>query len=357
MGKPLIPIKDKEEAVKRYLDGDAKYLTEHYGFKNEASLSRCMRERFGVKISEQPLPFEPEVEKIPYPDFKIKPFVAQVKSRDKEDIDIKIADAHLGKKTETYNLKIAEKRFDHYLSKVMRIIELHRPIGKAHISLLGDNVQGENIYQGSNVEETECGVWEQINDYAIPILSRFILSLAQGVEEVEVHGVPGNHGKYNKESTPNSNWDNFVYKGLETALQNQKRITVHCPTTFYQIYYLQGFKHFIFHGDQVRMTSGIPLFAMKRKLQEWFAYVGRFAYAYAGHFHSWGADQVNAVADYQLSPPFVTGDEWALQVVGRASKPVQLVCGIHPKIGRSFQYHLFTDDEYLPQPEISDNIC
>ena len=104
------------------------------------------------------------------------------------------------------------------------------------------------------------------------------------------------------------------------------------------------------HGNQVRANAGIPLFALRRKMQEWYAYLGGFHYAYVGHFHAWGADQINSVADYQMCPPLVTGDEWALEVVGRASKPVQLVFGVHPKYARTFEYKLFTDESYLPRP-------
>ena len=294
---------------------------------------------------EQPIIYQP------YPDFKIKPFPVGRITRAEEDIGIVISDPHLGKQTESYNLQIAEKRLDYLLSRLMRIIELHRPIRKAYIFLLGDNVQGENSYQGSKIGETEVGAWEQINDYAIPLLSRFSLSLAQGVSEVELDGVWGNHGVYDRhQATKKTNWDNFVYKGLETALSSQKRITVNCPKEFYQLVTIRGFRFFLVHGDQVKASSAIPLFALRRKLQEWYAYVGTFHYAYVGHFDTWGADQVNSEADYQISPPLVTGDEWALQVVGRASKPVQLAFGIHSKYGRSWEYKLFTDEKYLPKP-------
>jgi len=294
---------------------------------------------------------EPEIIYQPYPDFKIKPFRVAKKTRDIEDITLVISDPHLGKVTESYSVEVAEKRLDYLLDSAMRIINLHRPIGKAYIFLIGDIVQGENAYQGSRIGETSIGVWEQINDHAIPLLARFVLSLLQGVSGVEVYGVCGNHGVYDRhQATKHTNWDNFVYKGLEKALENQKGISVHCPSEFYQLVNIRGFRFFLVHGDQVRGTSGIPLFALRRKLQEWYAYVGGFHYAYVGHFHTWGADQVNSEADYQISPPLVTGDEWALQVVGRASKPIQLCFGIHPKYGRTWEYKLFTDEKYLPKP-------
>uniref|UniRef100_A0A6H2A2U1 Calcineurin-like phosphoesterase n=1 Tax=viral metagenome TaxID=1070528 RepID=A0A6H2A2U1_9ZZZZ len=318
------------------------------GLKDALSNSGIKRLVKKVEISE---PAEQKVIYQPYPDFELKPFTVIEKTRDEEDIIIVRTDAHAGKKTESYSIPIYQKRTDYCLNKVMTVIELHRPIKRAHIFYLGDGVQGENIYQGSNVSDTECGVWEQIHDYATPTEARFILSIAQGVEEVEVDCVWGNHGKYGREATIKANWDNFLYKDIANALSKQNNVKVNLPTQFYQLVNIRGYLFFLFHGNQVRATAGLPLFALKRKLQEWFAYVGGFNYAYGGHFHTWGADTINSVADYQLCPPLVTGDEWAVEVVGRASMPIQLCFGVHPKIGRTWEYKLFTDDKFLPEPE------
>lgn len=358
MGIRKLPKAESPEGkliIEQVNKGNIDILVERLGYANRETFQKALRLIYGIKVSEiapQVKIEEPEVVCQPYPDFKIKPFTVISKKRDKEDIVIVTADEHAGKITETYNLDIFKKRSDKLLSKVMRIIELHRPIGNAYVFRLGDTVQGENVYQGSKIGDTACGVWEQVNDYAIPTFSRFDVSLSQGLESVEERGVPGNHGRYAREAPRQTNWDNFVYRGLEVALKNQKHISVNCPTTFYQLVNIRGFKFFLFHGDQVRANAGIPLFALRRKLQEWYAYVGGFHYAYCGHWHSWGADQVNSVADYQICPPLVTGDEWALEVVGRASRPIQLCFGLHPTQGRTWEYKLYTDDDFLPEPMI-----
>lgn len=307
-------------------------------------------------VIEEPKVEEVKIERIPYPDFKVKPFPVSGGKRDKEDIGLVLTDHHPGRITESYNSKIYIARNDYLLEKVMRVIDLHRPIGTLHIFVLGDMAQGEDIHKGSNVDETEFGVWTQINDYAIPTLSRLILSLLQGVEAVVVDCIWGNHGVYSREATRQANWDNFIYKGLEVALANQKGVTINCPTQFYQLVTIKGWRFFLFHGNQVRSNQGIPLFALRRKLQDWYAYVNGFDYAYCGHWHTWGADQINSRADYQLCPPLVTGDSWALEVVGRASSPVQLCFGIHPKIGRSFEYKLLTDPKFSIYQENEDAV-
>jgi len=356
--------RDKEEGkelVEQYksamASGDREALnnlTKKWGYSERHSFYKAMRKVYGVKFETTSSPteveIEPEKERIPYPDFKVKPFNVGKIRRTEEDIGIVLADWHEGKKTESYSLAISQKRVDYLLTRVMSIIEHHRPIRHAYILNLGDNVQGENVYQGSRIGDTECGAWEQINDYAIPMLSKFCLNLSQGVQSVNFYGVDGNHGSISRESTKKTNWDRFVYKGLEQAMVNNKNIHIHSPEQFYQLVNIRGFRFFIVHGDQVRANAGIPLFALRRKMQEWYAYLGGFHYAYVGHFHAWGADQINSVADYQICPPLVTGDEWALEVIGRASKPIQLVFGVHPKYARTFEYKLYTDEAYLPKP-------
>ncbi len=161
-----------------------------------------------------------------YPDLKIKPFKPVKSSRDEEDLALIISDPHIDKVTESYNLEVARDRFDYLLDGTMTIINLHRPIRKVHIFMLGDIVQGENAFQGSKVGETLKGVYEQIHDDAVPILSRFVTSLAQGVKEIDVYGVRGNHGRYAKEAPDKTNWDSFFYKALAGAMVNQKGINV-----------------------------------------------------------------------------------------------------------------------------------
>ncbi len=354
MIKGFLPEKGTDKLIAEYptaSDEQLELWAKEYGYKNKTSFITAMRQRLGVlrasSITEMPL--EVKIERIPYPNFKIKPFKVAKGRRDEEDICIIISDPHIDKITESYNLQIAQSRFDYLLDSAMTIINLHRPIRKAHIFALGDIVQGENPYQGSKGDEIENAVIDQIDKKAVPMLSRFITTLAQGVEGVDFYGVRGNHGRYSKEATDKTNWDVFVYRALARGLEGQKNIGVYSPNKFYQLINIKGFRFFIVHGDQVCATQGIPLFAMRRKMQEWYAYVGGFNYAYAGHFHSGAYDQVNSMADYTISPPLVTGDSWALEKVGRASVPQQLCFGIHKKYGRTFTYHLHTDEKFLPK--------
>jgi len=314
-----------------------------------------MRER-GVYLSKSgtaPPMSEPQI--IPIRDLKIKPFKIDKVQRDEEDIGIVLADHHIGRETSNYNEDIYKKRMDYLLDSAMTIINLHRPIRNAYIFALGDLIHGESIYKGGHIEECKIGAYGQIHEIAIPVLSEFIASLSQGVQNVEWFGVRGNHGRYDKTAVPRTNWDNFLYKGLEKQLANQKNIKINVTNDFYQLATIRGFRFFLIHGDQVRANQGVPLFALRRKYQEYYAYTGGFHYAYNGHWHVGGKDHINSIADYTMCPPLVTGDEWALEVIGRASSPVQLAFGVHKKYGRTWEYHLHTDPAFVPQPFANGN--
>ncbi len=325
-------------------------LARKFGYSEVGNFQDRMKRKYGEGVPKpEQVAVEAETKYIPYPEVKLKPFKEPKSTRDSEDIAIVLSDWHLDKITESYNIKIAQERADFLLDSTMSIINLHRPIRKAHLFITGDVVQGENAFQGSKVGETAVGVYEQIHDDAVPLFTKFIESLIQGVPSIDVYGVRGNHGRYAKEAPDKTNWDRFFYKALKDALVNQKNINIYPSEWFYQLINIRGFRFFMVHGDQVSASQGIPLFALRRKMQEWYAYCKGFNYAYAGHFHTGAYDQINSESDYTICPPLVTGDAWALEKIGRASEPKQICFGIHDKYGRTFTYHLHTDEKFLPR--------
>lgn len=316
--------------------------------RKEILLDKAMAESGTIDKGSFAKYVEPEIKYIPYPDLGIKPF-KMLKTRDEEDIVVVLADHHAGKVTPNYNEKIYNARMNKLIDDTMLIINLHRPIRKAHIFALGDMVQGENTRQGSKAGEIDRNVRGQIREVAVPVMARYVASIAQGVSEVNFYGVRGNHGRYSNEALDGTNWDLVFYDYLKMSLQNQKNISVEYSEEFSLLINIKGFRFFIFHGDQCKGNAAVPVIAMRRKTNEWYANVGGFNYGYAGHFHSEYQDKVNSMADYTIAPPLVTGDAWAVEKIGRISYPQQLCFGVHEKYGRTWRYSLFTDEGYLPK--------
>jgi len=341
--KRKLPKEDSPEAVELRRAWNAASADDKYSLAAQWGVQKGTLANFVMGVN---LPQEKE--DTAYPSFDILP--PPDVHRAEEDMVLVLTDWHMGKVTSSYNADIAAQRVRYLTERVLSIIALHRPIRRLYVLVLGDMVQGENPHQGSKIEEVASAVRRQIKVFLIPAISSLLVSCSQVVESVEVYGVRGNHGKYDKIAPESSNWDLFFYDMLEMALCNQEQIHVYPASNFYQLVNVRGWRLFIIHGDQVDARNGIPLFAMRRKMQDWYAHVGGFHYAFAGHFHSASSDQVNSVADYSICPPLVTGDSWALEKVGRASRPVQLCFGIHSKYGRTWEYRLYADEKYLPTP-------
>jgi hypothetical protein len=361
MPLPKLGSKEWDSEVRAYIHSTPEWRekrAKELGYANKNSYLTQMLKR-GIKLANGGViptaEVESKIEYLPYPDLKIKPFKIAKGQRDEEDIGIVLADHHVGRETATYNPTIYKARMDYLLDSAMTIINLHRPIGKAYVFALGDIVHGESVYKGGHIEECKIGAYGQIHEVAVPAMSEFLASLSQGVRSIEWFGVRGNHGRYDKTAVPRTNWDNFFYQALAASLEGQKNIKINVSTDFYQLVSIRGFRFFLIHGDQVRASQGVPLFALRRKYQEYYAYVGGFHYAYNGHWHVGGKDHINSIADYTMCPPLVTGDEWALEVIGRASSPVQLAFGIHNQYGRTWEYHLQCDKDFLPQPLKNDS--
>ena len=168
------------------------------------------------------------------------------------------SDWHLDKITPDYNIDIARARVDYLTKSLMKIVDLHQPIRKLWVLDTGDTMQGENPNQGSKIGDAGHSAEIQIHEYAIPIMSRMLLSLNQAVESIEYATVPSNHGKYGKEANPKTNWQTMFVRSLKLAMINQTKITIDIPDRFYQLINIRGFRFFMIHGHQVNSSQGQP---------------------------------------------------------------------------------------------------
>ena len=203
-------------------DEQVKEWTKTYGYKNPSTFREVMRKRWGLKRIIQRNSYEskePQIEvKIITPE--IKEFIPQVVGKgDPETQVLVLGDGHAGLKTISFDSKVYKKRFDTLFQSTMIVTNLHRnmyPLNDLIIINVGDNVQGENIFQGSNIEDTECGAIKQIYDLALPTLINLLCSFKQQFKTIKFYGVKGNHGRYSKVAPPTSNWDLALYKALNS---------------------------------------------------------------------------------------------------------------------------------------------
>jgi len=285
------------------------------------------------------------------PKVNIKEYIPQESSGEEEIALLHCSDGHAGKITKSFNKEVYRDRMYKMFESTMRIVNLHRnmyPIKKLHIVSTGDNMQGENPFQGSKIGEAEMGARDQIKKLAIPVWNDVIGSFKQEFEEVEFDGFPGNHGQ-DKLAPATSNLDISFYDILEAGIGQYDGITINCHEEFADIININGFKFFCFHGDGIPCQQGIPYFSIDRKLKAWYIQYNGFNYALGGHFHKRHSDEIASKFEYFMCGSLVSDDEWVLKKLGISSNPSQWLMGVHPRHGVTWRYPLVVDDKFLPE--------
>ncbi len=322
-----------------------------------SSYERRMRER-GIHsgIKEHTVVVESEVESIVnLPPVKIREYKKKrVRRGDEEEAGLHIGDGHGGKITPSFNDDVYKTRMDKVFDSTMTIVTLHRnmyPINRLRMFDTGDNTQGENPYQGSVAGSISMGARDQTTKLAYPALAKLISSLKQEFAEVIFEGFPGNHG-YSKLTPETSREDLRLYDLLKAYFEGKKGITINVHENFADIVEVMGFKFFCSHLDGIQSYSGIPLFAIKRRLDAWFIQFGGFDYALGGHFHfRVGGYEMSSKYEFSMVSTLVSDDEWALKKLGISSHPSQNIFGVHREFGMTWRYPLTVDRAFLPRKE------
>jgi len=319
-----------------------------------ASYERRMRER-GIHsgVKEHKVIIESDTPIVKLPPIKLREYKKKsVRRGDEEEACLHIGDGHAAKITPSYDEGVYQQRMDTMFDSAMTIVTLHRnmyPINRLRIFDSGDNTQGENPFQGSVIGSVKMGARDQTTKLAYPTLVKLISSLKQEFAEVIFEGYPGNHG-YTRLTPETSREDLRLYDLLQAYFEGKKGITINVHDAFGDIVEVMGFKFLCVHLDGIPSYSGIPLFAIKRRLDAWFIQFGGFNYAMGGHFHKRViGDEMSSKYEFSMVSTLVSDDEWALKKLGISANPSQNIFGVHPEQGMTWRYPLVVDKKFLPQ--------
>tara|TARA_R100001198_G_C5229395_1_gene209027 strand:- start:228 stop:1304 length:1077 start_codon:yes stop_codon:yes gene_type:complete len=238
---------------------------------------------------------------IEIPKVKVPP---RDRRKGQEEIAIALlSDIQLAKVTPDYNTEIAEERVLRYADKIINIARIKRksfPVKKVAVLVLGDIVEGELIFAGQE-HLIDSSLYRQVTIDAPRIMIGFLDKLLAEFEEVDCHLVIGNHGalggKSRRSYNPETNADRMLYKILELAYKDQKRISFNSPDgegerNWYTVAQLgEKLRFFLFHGDQIRGFGGIAWYGYNKKILGWKALASNglmedFDYAVCGHYHT-----------------------------------------------------------------------
>lgn len=239
-----------------------------------------------------------------------------------EECVLLISDVHVGRVTKSYNVDVFRARLrnlrDNFLA-VKRIINRSYKLPVLNIFLLGDIIDGENVYPSQPYKQDLDA--DDAMDIAVNEFSMFISSLfgdGRGrFKKIRIWTAEGNHGRVGRRNSEKTNYDRIFYKRLADRFDSSKKVDVNISTNWYNHAEIMGHGYLLFHGDAIYCYMNIPFYGIVQRsmrlkvggLDEYFNVVCM------GHFHNVGMLYWNDIR-ILMNGTFLTDDDFSQKRLG-----------------------------------------
>jgi len=254
--------------------------------------------------------------------------------KQRESAVLVVSDVHVGKKTPSYDMRVAQKVLDEVAKRIVRIAELVQDgyrWDEVVICFLGDVLDGSEIFPGQATVQDIPNVLAQATVAARLFLPIVEASLAVA-PIVRLVGVAGNHGRAGKNAAEAANWDIVCYQQLEALVKAKWGKRVFCDfnaptvdeqgilkeTSLFWLKLVQIRNHWflLHHGHRARTVLGVPFYSVRTRALTWrSAFKERWRVLMHGHFHQFGRMDFNDII-VLLNGTAVQHDTWALENFG-----------------------------------------
>jgi len=217
-----------------------------------------------------------------------------------------ISDLHYGKKTSTFDTTVA-------LSRLTRAVETLPKRNPSTILLLGDIIDGSNIYKTQAAHQEVVSAERQAQEVAL-YFSNLIKQ-----RRVKCYAVAGNHGR-SQSLSERDNWDIVFYRYVEKEANT--KLLSDCEDEFLiRKVDIAGKSFLISHGGEFTAYSGsVPWFAYINRATRWKASYRDLTHVVIGHFHTSGIIEIGNLT-LMTNGTAVSDDVWALRRFGYVSLP------------------------------------
>jgi len=288
-----------------------------------------------------------ELPKIKAPTFK------STKHNTPETAVVVFADWQMGKITPSYNTEVLEKRIELYTEKLLEITEiqrLHHNVDDLHVWLLGDIVEGEEIFAGQS-HLIDSGLYRQVGINGPKILSKFLTTALENFKRVHVTGIIGNHGavggKMRRSHDPETNMDRLLYKILELIFAKEDRISFNIPDgkgerNWYAVDNIGNYSSLLIHGDQ--LPAPAQYYGYYKKIMGWKdgAIPEHFDDVFMGHYHQQFKMTIGSTI-LRVSGSPESSNTYAQEYFSSMSRPCQHLMFVHPENGITSEYSVWLD--------------
>lgn len=335
------PERDIEEEIERQKTQDTRKAYK------EVVASKAFEERIFKAIVEAITAF-PELKTVP----KIK---VPSGSPTEEAAVLLISDAHVGEVVRSdemcglseYNFETFTIYLQFLVDTVIDIIDNKLRKGfniqDLHIHALGDMVSG-TIHE-EFLDTNDANQFHSAFGGAF-VFGQALTEFSPYFRDIFVKCIGGNHGRFTKDrrfKTKWNNWDFVFYQVLSLLLRNQKNIHFEIPYSSFIMTDVMGHTHFLSHGDNVRSYYGIPMYGIKRmasNFTEILAARGEYLeFINIAHFHEKNT-MSRLGGELIINGGWKGGDEYSVGKMHTVSEPKQVMYGIHPRTGKTWEFDI-----------------
>lgn len=318
--------------------------------KTKAALNRALRDLAKAKASKADLVGAVyRAASDCFAALEIEPVQPPKKRKEKdggEEVTVSwFGDLQLGKVTPTYNSKVCERRIGLLADKVRHLTDIQRadhPVKEARVWMLGDIIEGTNIFPGQQWL-VDSSLYRQIALDGPRICANYLRSLLSDFDKVHVTAVIGNHGRLGRhgEYDPESNGDRMLYTITRQLLESEKRLTWNIPDGmgerhWYAIDRIGNYSCLLLHGDQFggKFQGTLTRLGVQRKVGGWKAGAipEPFKDVAFGHWHQNYEDNVSGCNVRCNGSPEST-NTFAQEALAAMSTPFQRLQFVHPANG------------------------
>ena len=255
-----------------------------------------------------------------------------------------VSDLQLAKVTPDYNSEVCAERMARYAQKIIRLTEIQRsdhPVRKAVVCVLGDVIEGVEIFPGQQWL-IDAGLYRQIMVDGPAIFLEFFRTLLTCFDTIECHWVIGNHGRIGRKGVfdPESNGDRILGKLMQMLLAKEPRISFTVPDgkgerNWYSIARVGNWSALCLHGDQIRGQLGFPWYGLGKKVNGWAAGAIRepFDHVLMGHHHQLSCIPLNRRKVW-ANGSTESMNTYAQENMGSMGDPEQWTLFVDPEGGR-----------------------
>lgn len=284
---------------------------------------------------------------------KLKKPVFQKSSKVSETAVAVFADWQLGKVTPDYNSEVLARRIEQYTEKMLEITEIqraHHPVKDLHVWLLGDIVEGEEIFPGQS-HLIDSGLYRQVGVNGPEIFTNFLNTALENFEHVHLTGVIGNHGsvggRNRRQYDPETNMDRLLYKIVSLIFAKEDRITFNIPDgrgerNWYAIDSIGNYNTLLIHGDQLPHPSSVSSYYKRVFGWKDGAIPERFDDIFMGHYHQQFKITIGSTI-LRVSGSPESFNTYAQEYFNSMSRPCQHLMFVHPDNGITSEYSIWLD--------------